>query len=91
MYWEHGSPEKGLNVPLKDWSTLFKSSEYASEAVKLGNIRFVCEEFQRHCGANYNTFEAKFPGLRKKFTMLMKAVRVQRKLRGDAKSRTSRK
>ncbi|KAJ7127320.1 hypothetical protein C8R43DRAFT_1134814 [Mycena crocata] len=90
-YWENGAPSKGLDIPLKNWSTHFKSSEYATEAVKLGNIRFVCEEFLIHCGGNYETFEERFPGLRMKFTMLMKAVRGARKLRGDTKSRKSRK
>lgn len=90
-YWEHGAPEKGLNIPLKEWSTQFESSEYASEAVKLGNIRFVCEEFNLQCGGDHGRFEAKFPGLRRRFTMLMKAVRTERKVRGDTKSRRSRK
>ncbi|KAJ7856796.1 hypothetical protein B0H14DRAFT_2578627, partial [Mycena olivaceomarginata] len=90
-YWEHGYPEKGLDIPLKKWSEQFKPSEYAKEAVKLGNIRFVCEEFHQHCGADFIAFEAKYPGLRKKFTMLMKAVRVQRKIRGDTKSRNRHK
>jgi hypothetical protein len=72
MYWEHGSPQKGLDIPLKDWSTLFKSADYASEAVKLGNIRFVCEEFQVQCTENFDTLETKYPGLRGKFTMLMR-------------------
>ncbi|KAJ7456105.1 hypothetical protein FB451DRAFT_1564714 [Mycena latifolia] len=91
QYWERGSPQKGLNVPLKDWSTLFRSTEYASEAVKLGNIRFVCEEFLVQCGGDHERFETKFPGLRKRFTMLMKAVRAERKIRGDTKSRSRRK
>lgn len=90
-YWEHGCPEKGLDIPLKKWSEQFKPSDYAKEAVKLGNIRFVCEEFHQHCGADFIAFEAKYPGLRKKFTMLMKAVRAQRKIRGDTKSRNRRK
>ncbi|KAJ7907750.1 hypothetical protein B0H13DRAFT_1879293 [Mycena leptocephala] len=90
-FWEHGSPQNGLDVPLKNWPTVFKSLEYASEAVKLGNIRFVCEEFQVHYGGDSTRFEAKFPGLREKFTMLMKAVRAERKLRGDTKSRNRRK
>ncbi|KAJ7908590.1 hypothetical protein B0H13DRAFT_2661947 [Mycena leptocephala] len=91
MYWELGSPQRGLDVPLKDWSTLFRSSEYASEAVKLGNIRFVCEEFKSQCGEDHTTFETKFPGLRGKFTMFMKAVRTARKMRGETRSRKSRK
>ncbi|KAJ7143011.1 hypothetical protein C8R44DRAFT_726298 [Mycena epipterygia] len=91
LYWEHGSPEKGLIVPLKDWTMRFKSSEYATEAVKFGNIRFVCEEFRVRCGGDHGAFEAKFPGLRNRFTMLMKAVRAERKIRGDTKSRTSSK
>ncbi|KAJ7629321.1 hypothetical protein B0H17DRAFT_1150635 [Mycena rosella] len=90
-YWEYGSPQKGLNVPLKNWSSLFKTAEYASEAVKHGNIRFFCEEFQDRCGGNHASFEAKFPGLRGKFTMLMKAVQAERKLRGETKSRSRRK
>ncbi|KAJ6600338.1 hypothetical protein DFH09DRAFT_1271221 [Mycena vulgaris] len=90
-YWMHGSPRKGLDVPLKIWSALFKSTEYASEAVKLGNIRFVCEEFEVQCGGNHEKLEAKFPGLRENLTMLMKAVRAERKLRGESKSRQSRK
>ncbi|KAJ6506544.1 hypothetical protein C8R45DRAFT_922728 [Mycena sanguinolenta] len=61
-YWERGEPEKGLDVPLKDWASL-----------------------------DFTAFEAKFPGLREKFTMLMKAARVARKLRGDTKSRNRRK
>ncbi|KAJ7128266.1 hypothetical protein C8R46DRAFT_1237037 [Mycena filopes] len=90
-YWDHGCPAKGLTIPLKDWSEQFKSAEYAKEAVKLGNIRFVCDEFRVHCGGDFVAFEAKYPGLRKKFTMLMKAVRAERKLRGETKSRTRRK
>ncbi|KAJ6486281.1 hypothetical protein DFH09DRAFT_1291609 [Mycena vulgaris] len=90
-YWVHGSPRKGLDVPLKNWAALFKSTEYASEAVKLGNIRFVCEEFEVQCGEDHERFESKFPGLRAKFTMLMKAVRAEHKLRGESKSRQSRK
>ncbi|KAF7334010.1 hypothetical protein MVEN_02306200 [Mycena venus] len=84
-YWEHGAPQKGLDVPLKEWATLFKSSEYASEAVKLGNIRFGCEEFRVHCNGDFAAFEEKFPGMQRKFTMLMKAVRAERKLRGGGK------
>ncbi|KAJ7655921.1 hypothetical protein B0H17DRAFT_1146313 [Mycena rosella] len=90
-YWEYGSPQKGLNVPLKNWSSLFKSAEYASEAVKHGNVWFVCEEFQVRFGGDHASFEAKFPGLRGKFTMLMKAVWAERKLRGETKSRSRRK
>ncbi|KAJ7121155.1 hypothetical protein C8R44DRAFT_736834 [Mycena epipterygia] len=87
----HGSPEKGLIVPLKDWTMWFKSSEYAMEVVKFGNIRFVCEEFRVQCDGDHGEFEAKFPGLCSRFTMLMKAVRAERKIRGDTKSRTSSK
>ncbi|KAJ6533640.1 hypothetical protein B0H19DRAFT_1081055 [Mycena capillaripes] len=90
-YWNNGAPQKGLDVPLKNWTTLFKPSEYSSEAVKLGNIRFVCEEFEVRCGGDDATFEKQYPGLRSKFTMLMRAVRVERKLRGETKSRRSRK
>ncbi|KAJ7645104.1 hypothetical protein DFH06DRAFT_1333400 [Mycena polygramma] len=90
-YWEYGCPQKGLNTPLKDWPNLFKSSEYASEAVKLGNIRSVCSEFNVQCGGDHVAFEEKYPGLRKKFTRLMKAVRVERKLRGETKSRNRHK
>ncbi|KAJ7751358.1 hypothetical protein B0H16DRAFT_1460271 [Mycena metata] len=77
QYWEHGCPQKGPNVPLKEWAQRFKSSDYAKEAVKLGNIRFVCEEFTTHCGADFIAFEAKYPGLRKKFTMLMSPGRKE--------------
>ncbi|KAJ7146653.1 hypothetical protein C8R44DRAFT_864392 [Mycena epipterygia] len=91
LYWEHGSPQKGLLVPLKDWTTHFKPSEYATEAVKFGNIRFVCEEFRVRCVGDHGAFEAKFPGLQDRFTMLMKAVRAERKMRGDTNSRTSSK
>ncbi|KAJ6453415.1 hypothetical protein C8R47DRAFT_1083408 [Mycena vitilis] len=70
-YWDNGCAPKGLNTPLKDWTTLFKSSEYTSEAVKLGNIRA--------CRGDHGIFEGKYPGLRKKFTRLMKAVRVEQK------------
>ncbi|KAF8147030.1 hypothetical protein K438DRAFT_1989996 [Mycena galopus ATCC 62051] len=61
-YWERGSPEKGLALPLKEWPTLFKPAEYASEAVKFGNIRFVCEEFLVRHGGDHAKFEEKFPG-----------------------------
>ncbi|KAJ7748139.1 hypothetical protein B0H16DRAFT_1725751 [Mycena metata] len=91
QYWEHGCPQKGLTVALKHWSQQFKSSDYAKEAVKLGNIRFVCEELITHYGRDFVAFEAKYPGLRRKFTMLMKAVRAERKIRGDTKSRNRRK
>jgi hypothetical protein len=90
-YWNHGAPAKGLDVPLKDWAILFKSSDYKSEAVKFGNIRFVCEEFRIHCNGDFAAFEEKFPGLRQRFTMLMKAVQAERKLRGDTKARNSKK
>ncbi|KAJ7611137.1 hypothetical protein DFH06DRAFT_1345694 [Mycena polygramma] len=89
-YWHNGCAPKGLNTPLKDWTTLFKSSEYTSEAVKLGNIRAVCTEFKIQCRGDHGIFEGKYPGLRKKFTRLMKAVRVERKLRGETKSRNRR-
>ncbi|KAJ7637951.1 hypothetical protein DFH06DRAFT_1432567 [Mycena polygramma] len=89
-YWDNGCAPKGLNTPLKDWTTLFKSSEYTSEAVKLGNIRAVCTEFKIQCRGDHGIFEGKYPGLRKKFTRLMKAVRVERKLRGETKSRNRR-
>ncbi|KAJ7247425.1 hypothetical protein B0H12DRAFT_1072938 [Mycena haematopus] len=90
-YWERGSGEKGLAIPLKDWPTRFKPAEYASEAVKFSNIRFVCEEFYIQHDGDHAKFEDKFPGMRQKFTMLMKAVRAERKLRGSAKSRRSSK
>ncbi|KAJ7221991.1 hypothetical protein C8J57DRAFT_1253744 [Mycena rebaudengoi] len=90
-YWQHGAPEKGLTVPLSEWSQRFKSSQYASEAVKLGNIRFVCEEYLIQCGSDNNKFDNMYPGLRKKFTKLMMAVRTARKLRGETKARRSHK
>ncbi|KAK6966970.1 hypothetical protein R3P38DRAFT_2589936 [Favolaschia claudopus] len=86
-YWNHGAPGKGLDIPLKDWLTLFKPSDYSSEGVKFGNIRFVCEEFYTHCNGDFTLFELEFPGLRQRFTLLMKAVREKRKIRGDTKSR----
>ncbi|KAK6969226.1 hypothetical protein R3P38DRAFT_3337142 [Favolaschia claudopus] len=79
-YWNHGAPSK-------DWLTLFKASDYSSEGVKFGNIRFVCEEFYTHCNGDFTLFELEFPGLRQRFTLLMKAVREKRKIRGDTKSR----
>ncbi|KAJ7269030.1 hypothetical protein C8J57DRAFT_1509246 [Mycena rebaudengoi] len=90
-YWQRGAPEKGLTVPLSEWSQRFKSSQYASEAVKLGNIRFVCEEYLIQCGSDNNKFDDMYPGLRKKFTKLMMAVRTARKLRGETKARCSHK
>ncbi|KAJ7227574.1 hypothetical protein C8J57DRAFT_1535024 [Mycena rebaudengoi] len=90
-YWQHGAPEKGLVIPLNHWSALFNSSQYSTEAVKLGNIRFVCEEFLIQCEGNEQLFEERYPGLKNKFTKLMKAVRVARKARGEAKTRQSRK
>ncbi|KAK7016515.1 hypothetical protein R3P38DRAFT_2785719 [Favolaschia claudopus] len=89
-YWNHGAPGKGLDVPLKDWLTLFKPLDYSSEGVKFGNIRFVCEEFYTHCNGDFTLFELEFPGLRQRFTLLMKAVREKRKTRGDTKSRKRR-
>ncbi|KAK7029766.1 hypothetical protein R3P38DRAFT_3188637 [Favolaschia claudopus] len=86
-YWNHGAPGKGLDVPLKDWLTLFRPLDYSSEGVKFGNIRFVCEEFYTHCNGDFTLFELEFPGLRQRFTLLMKAVREKRKTRGDTKSR----
>ena len=88
-YWNDGAPEKGLITALKLWPDLYSSSEYASEAVKFGNIRFVTEEFTKHCDGSWPLFEELFPGLRHKYTRLLKAVRVARKRRGEAKSRRS--
>ena len=88
-YWNDGAPEKGLITALKLWPDLYSSSAYASEAVKFGNIRFVTEEFSKHCDGSWPVFEELFPGLRYKYTRLLKAVRVARKRRGEAKSRRS--
>ncbi|KAF7327172.1 hypothetical protein MKEN_00294300 [Mycena kentingensis (nom. inval.)] len=63
-FWEAGSPQNGLDTPLKDWDSLFSPAEYAAEAVKLGNIRSVCNEFRVEYGGDYDRFEAAFPGLR---------------------------
>ncbi|KAJ7255778.1 hypothetical protein C8J57DRAFT_1236199 [Mycena rebaudengoi] len=83
-YWQHGAPEKDLVVPLNQWSTFFKSSEYSTEAVKLGNIRFVCEEFLIQCEGNEQLFEERYPRLQNKFTKLMKAIRVaSHSIKGD--------
>ena len=90
QYWESGAPEKGLLLPLKSWYA-FHSSEYASEAVKLGNIRFVREEFVVHCKEDWDLFESRYPGLRSHYTKLLKAVRHARQQRGEAKCRRSRK
>lgn len=89
-YWESGAPEKGLLLPLKSWYA-FDPSEYAPEAVKLGNIRFVREEFVVHCKEDWDQFESRFPGLRCHYTKLLKAVRRARQQRGEAKRRRSRK
>lgn len=86
-YWESGAPDKGLMVPLKLWSKVFKPLEYQSEAVKLSNIRYIWEEFTIHCNSDYDLFESRFPGLRNQYTKLRLAVLDARKARGEAKSR----
>jgi hypothetical protein len=90
QYWESGAPEKGLLLPLKLWYR-FNPAEYASEAVKLGNIRFVREEFTVRCKEDWELFEICYPGLRHQYTKLLKAVRRARQERGEAKCRRSRK
>jgi hypothetical protein len=90
-YWEQGAPENGLDTPLKDWASLFSPSDYEGEAVKFGNVRSVYAEFQNQCMGDYDRFEEKFPGLRGKFTLLLKAVRKARQARGEAKTRRNRK
>jgi hypothetical protein len=89
-FWESGAPEKGLLLPLKLWH-MFDPAEYASEAVKLGNIRFVRDEFVVHCKEDWDLFESCFPDLRLRYTKLLKAVRHARQQRGEAKHRRSRK
>src|ERR1700678_3687412 len=88
-YWNDGAPEKGLITALKLWPDIYSSSAYASEAVKFGNIRFVTQEFTKHCDGSWLVFEELYPGLRHKYTRLLKAVRVARKRRGEAKSHHS--
>lgn len=85
-YWESGAPERGLMVPLKLWASTYSTSDYASQAVKLGHIRFVQHEFYVICEGDYGLFESRFPGLRYKYTKLIKAVANARKDRGEAKS-----
>lgn len=70
---------------------MFDPTEYASEAVKLGNIRFVQEEFVVQCKGEWDIFEDRYPGLRNHYTKLLKAVRRARQERGEAKYRQSRK
>lgn len=73
----------GLVVPLMRWMELFRPADYSQEATKLGNIKFVYEEFVVHCKEDQDLFEVKFPGLRNQYTKLFKAVRVARLSRGE--------
>ncbi|KAG5633349.1 hypothetical protein H0H81_008526, partial [Sphagnurus paluster] len=91
-YWENGEPEKDLTVPLKLWTSTYGSDEYdQGEAVKLGQIQSIRDEFVIHCGSDYSRFEERYPGLRGQYTKLLKAVRCARQERGEAKSRRRRK
>jgi hypothetical protein len=87
QYWETGDTEKGLQMPLKAWIFAFEPSEYRREAQKLSMISIVYEEFVHHCGRDWDVFEEKYPKLRYRYTLLIKAIRAARIARGDAKAR----
>lgn len=93
MYWEEGDKERGLIVPLQSWVAVWPASEYRSEAAKFGNIRQVYEEYKFKCKGDMDLFESRYPGLRFRFTLLLKAVRAARITRKEAKgrNRTSRR
>lgn len=59
--------------------------EYASEAVKLGNILFVQEEFTVYCKEDWELFEICYPGLFHQYTKLLKAVCCACQEHGEAK------
>jgi len=91
QYWEKGNASLGLTVPLKKWSTIYSPSEYRSEAQKLSMIHIVRDEFVDNCNADWNVFEEHYPGLRDQYTKLVKAVRRARIIRGDVRSRCTRR
>ncbi|KAG6847913.1 hypothetical protein H0H93_004984 [Arthromyces matolae] len=87
-YWSEGAPAKGLTVPLKLWDVTYEDGDYGpTEAVKFSNIRFVRDEFVHHCKGDFDIFEERYPGLRRQYTKLVKAIRCSRQERGEAKSR----
>jgi hypothetical protein len=90
-YWEQGDSDKGLTVPLKSWSLLYKPQEYRSEGQKLSMARILYDEFTVHCRRDWGVFEQKYPDLRHSYTKLIKAVREARVLRGDARTRQKRR
>lgn len=87
LYWNDGAPSKGLMVPLKDWSKLFKRSDYSTEQQKHSNIKYVAEEFMGHCKGDWDLFEISYPGLRYQYSKLLKEIRKARIARGTAKPR----
>ncbi|KII85744.1 hypothetical protein PLICRDRAFT_178074 [Plicaturopsis crispa FD-325 SS-3] len=89
-YWNFGDADKGLTVPLKSWPATFTPADYVSEAQKFSMIKAVCEEFEVRCQSDFTVFEKEYPGLRRSYTKLVKAVREARKRRGDTKGRQAR-
>jgi hypothetical protein len=79
--------EKGLEIPLREWSLVYSPSQYRSEAQKLSMIGIVWAEFVEHCSQDWDTFEQQYPGLCHKYTKLIKAVRAARMARGEVKPR----
>lgn len=90
-YWNDGDTQAGLLEPLKTWRQKYKSSELGPEAQKLSMIEKVVHEFQVQYRGDWTEFEAAYPGLRKRYTRLVAAVRQARKDRGETKSRKSRR
>jgi hypothetical protein len=64
---------------------MFDPAEYISEAVKLSNIWSVQDKFTIQCKGDWELFESHFPGLRYKYTKLLKAVHCARQEWGEAK------
>jgi hypothetical protein len=87
LYWETGNVEKGLLMPLKSWALVYQPLEYRSEVQKLSMVSIVYEEFVHHCHRDWDVFNKKYPNLRHQYTKLVKAVRVARIARGEAKPR----
>jgi hypothetical protein len=90
-YWEEGDEGKGLIVPLNRWCIGYQPSAYRSQAQKLSMIGIVCDEFNGHCKGDWELFEQTYPGLRYKYTKLVKAVRDARIMRGETKQRHRRR
>lgn len=82
-FWNTADESRGLLVPLRDWPTLFKPSQYRTEAVKWGRIRRVVREFEEHCGGDRDEFEECFPALADSYTKLWKAVDKAREEREE--------